>query len=204
MSRMKRDEQGMTVAELAVVLLILSLVTLSILGFLDQVTSVTAQTTGNTQAEVEGQGALRTISQDLRAANPVTGTCGPGYATCISFEVPRPGPSAAITTCKSAITYRLANNVVHRTRTDTGDCATDRSRTEHALITVHGSQTTLFQYFDRLGKPISPTQTCPVNPTDPPCPLGTKSIKVNLVLDFPGQRNGLLRLATTAALRNTR
>jgi type II secretory pathway pseudopilin PulG len=96
-----RDQAGMTLVELVVVIAISLLVGGILLGFLDNTTSVVGRATGDIQAENDARLALRTMTQDIRAARPssisstslipTAGACPttPSAANCLSFRIRR-------------------------------------------------------------------------------------------------------------------
>lgn len=91
------DERGMTVPELAVVTIILSVVVAVMFGFLDQVTSLSARTDRQAEAESTAQLALRSATQNIRGALPISPCTTDGaspalptsYADCVRVRVSR-------------------------------------------------------------------------------------------------------------------
>lgn len=201
--RTARTDAGLTVVELSVTVLLMSVVSLIVLNFFDQTLKVTNRADAQVRTEQDAQLALRTIGQDLRAANPIISiptTCST-MATCVRFEVQRPTNDRPL--CKSTITYRVASGSLVQDRIDT-NCATARNYSARRIIGItNTSSQPVFQYFDRSGAAISPTQTC-TNTQIPPCPVNARSVKVNLVAVYGSAPPSSLELTTTAALRNNR
>lgn len=87
----------MTVPELAVVTVILSVVVAVMFGFLDQVTGLSLRTDRQAEAEGSAQLALRAASQNIRSALPVAACTSDGatpalptsYADCMKVRVSR-------------------------------------------------------------------------------------------------------------------
>ena len=195
-----RSEHGFTVIELMITLAITTIASVILLNFLVSTTNVTASTDRDTRAERDAQLALRTITQDVRSANPILGSCGAGYASCLSFTVPR--PSTANPSCSSTITYRRSGNDVLRDRTDQ-NCATNRSAAGVRVITV-ADATPLFSYTDGLDRTIGLTQVCSADLSQPRCVPQAKTVRINFALTYPGQKTSPLRFAASVTLRNNR
>lgn len=211
-----RRESGFTVVELAITLLLFGIVSLIILGFLDSTSRITSTTSANVRAERDGMLALRTMTQDVRAGTDLR-ACPAGagtlpYDTCLQFDVKRPGASAVGSNmstpttdpypdCTSTISYRLSAGSVLQSRSDSG-CATNPSWTGRKVIDVTNSL--LFAYYDRLGRPISITSACSTDPNQPVCVPRAKTVKLSIAVAYQGQSSGPLTLSSTAALRNNR
>lgn len=196
---MKR-EHGFTVAELAVTVLIFAIVSFVIFDFLDRTTSSTNRAISNVNAEQTAQIALRTMTQDIRSANPIGSECTApypsNYASCLRFTVPR--PTAANPNCESSITYGLISGVVKGIRTDT-NCATAVSTARDLITVVNPATTPLFTYYDSKGKQM------PLPPASGAVPpAAAKSVKIALVVKYTGQTSDPLVLSSVAALRNNR
>src|SRR4051794_9171280 len=131
------DEGGFSLIELTVVLLVGSIVTFMMLNFLDNTSSVVGRSSARVQTEADARTALRTVLQDLRAAQaisttyPSTGTCPvasypAGYANCIRFNVLHT-TSAAATCPYSQITYGLVGTALKEDRVDYDATCTART-----------------------------------------------------------------------------
>lgn len=213
-----RREDGFTVAELAVVVMLLAIVTLITFSFLDSTTATTARATRNAQAEMDAQIALRTMTEDIRSANPISGTypsggtCPAGgsfpsgYASCLRFTIVATTSSAycidpevgRIPAPYSRITYGLAGGVVRQDRTDySATCGVVRSYTGRPVIrnVVNPASQPLFTYYKDKGALISPLNSFDVTSAD--------QIKTTLVLRYQ-QGAPTLELTSVAAPRNTR
>lgn len=210
----RSDERGFTIVELAVTVLLVGIVGAILLSFLDNTTSVTARATSHVQAEKDGQLALRTMSQDIRGANPIittypttptscaAGSYPTGYASCLRFVVVH--STAAGTTCTgpggfvvqspySAITYAKVGTAVLRDKVDySATCAvTATTRGRAVMEDLQASSTTpLFTMLDRTG----------VATTDP---ANASAIRIQMDVRYKSDAP-VLRLSSTVALRNSR
>lgn len=202
---MPQREEGYTVAEMAVAMLILGVVTLIIFSFLDSTTAFAQRTDENVRTEESGSLALRTMAREIRAANPLGAPCtaGGAYDRCLRFVVRR--PTTANPTCSTTIRYRLAGGQILQDLTD-ADCATSRSWTDRSVIPVVNNPTTdpPFRYFDRLGNEIAIATACSPDPSQPACVLKAKSVKITLKLTHFRRTGQPIELSTFAALRNSR
>lgn len=204
-----RTDEGFTVAEMAVALIIFGVVSLIIFNFLDSTTGITARTTSDVRLEQDAQVALRQMTQDIRSANPIgsaTASCGTlTYADCLPFTVKRPmdDPSSnGYGKCASAFVYRNTASVVKVDRTDS-NCPQDRSVANRDVIVVlNSSSQPLFTYFDRLGKEIPIATPCTNSPTAP-CVAQARAVLITLHASYQGQ-SGSLKLTSFASLRNNR
>jgi len=207
---MRRDDDGFTVIELAVTLLLLSIVSAMLFGFLDSTSSATARITLHTRTQRDGELAMRTITQDLRAASPITSApCG-SYNSCVAFSVQRATQTGH--DCeKTVIGYALASGVLRRSlveNTWTGSsCAVTRTITNLPILTsvvnaTVSPVTPLFVYYDNKGAVLDPaTQAATL--VKKPSQGGTASIKVTLVVRYKTSAPPLT-LSSLAALRNNR
>jgi type II secretory pathway component PulJ len=205
MIRRRTDDEGFTVVELMITVALMTVATGILLGFLMSTTSLTASTDHDAQAERDAQLALRVITEDVRAANPILASCGTGYANCLSFKVAR--PSAAKPDCASTFTYKLAAGVVAQDRADT-DCATNRSWTSRPIIQVVNATLPtpmpVFTYADRLDRPITLTQVCSTDPSQPSCVMQARTVRITFATKYAGQKSAPLRFQAAIALRNNR
>lgn len=92
--RQGRDEKGVTMVEVIVAMLLLSIIMVVAFDFLDRTSLIAVKTDSHARAEDETQRVLRTVTQHLRGAAPVTGPCTTasfptGYGDCVTFTVPR-------------------------------------------------------------------------------------------------------------------
>jgi Tfp pilus assembly protein PilW len=194
-----RREDGLTVIELTVVLAVMVLVTAILLGLLDHTTAIFRRASDDVQAENEGRLALRTMTQDIRAASPasiaftgtVSGACPatPTPATCLRFTVER--GTAAAPNCRSTITYGLQANWVQQTRADSAACPSPLNLSRKLITGVANGTTPLFTYYGDDGAALGSGQA------------GASSIKVTLLVDYQGAQQPL-SLVSTLSLRNAR
>jgi prepilin-type N-terminal cleavage/methylation domain-containing protein len=191
-------EDGLTLVELLVVMAISLLVAGLVLGFLQTTTSAVARTSNDVQAENDARLALRTMTQDIRAADPssisftssVAGACPttPTPGTCLSFTILR--DTAAAPTCRSTVTYGLFTDHVQQTRNN-ANCPTTASIARPLISSLSNGTTPLFTYYDDQGNLLSSGQDT------------AKAIKVTVVVTYTGGK-GPLTLTSTLALRNAR
>ncbi|HVE46372.1 MAG TPA: hypothetical protein VNA57_06460 [Acidimicrobiales bacterium] len=204
---MKAREEGFTVVELVVAVLLLSLVSFMLLNFLDSTTKLTNRASLHSRAEQDARLAMRTLSQDLRSANPITGApCTGGFKDCISFEVQQPTRSDR--TCeKTVFRYRVVSGNLTRTRTvtrwATTACAAPTTSTYPLLGSVVNTSVTptaaLFTYYDRNGAVLTDPLKIPLKPSAG----GAASIKVSFVVRYQAKAPEL-RLSGSVSLRNNR
>lgn len=214
----QRDEQGFTVVEVTMVMLILSIVLVMALDFMDRASILTLRAEAHGRTEDEVQGAMRTVTQQVRAAQPIAGPCSStsdvppadqsalptGYANCIQVTVPR--TDSALDTC-AATTYIFA--IVTRTSdgvrllvenrrpvTQSGStCVTGGPVGRRVLLEKIANDATqpLFTYYASDGIVIPPGNTTAV-------PTST-SVKVTLAAKFRAAADPVV-LSSRAALRN--
>jgi Tfp pilus assembly protein PilW len=193
-----RRQDGLTVVELTVVMAVMVLVTAILLGLLDHTTAIYRRASDDVQAENEGRLALRTMTEDIRAASPasiaftgaVAGACPatPTPATCLRFTIER--DTTANPSCRSVVTYGLMAGWVQQTRDDSG-CASDQDVSRKLIAGVTNGATPLFGYYDDSGAPLTSGQA------------GASSVKVTLLVSYQGAAQPLT-LTSTLSLRNAR
>lgn len=143
---MRRDEEGFTVVELLVTVVLVAVVGVISLNFVDQVTKVSG--TGSRQLISQGQAqtVLREMTQEIRGANPISatsanipagtcpagttfpaaGTASTGYLNCLRFALVTSTNSTKF--CLTAefgrvaapyrvITYGLVNGTLYKHQT---------------------------------------------------------------------------------------
>ena len=142
---MRSEDDGFTLVELLVTVVLISVVSIITLGFMDSVTSVSGKASRHVISESEAQVVLREMTQEIRSANPISaiyptgGTCptgtgfppvtaaGTGYRNCIRFLSVR--STAVSTFCNdpevgrvpapySVISYGLVSGTLYKHRTD--------------------------------------------------------------------------------------
>ncbi len=192
-------EAGLTLVALLVTLTILVLVSGVLFGFLDNTTALVQRAGNDVSAENDARLALRTMTQDIRAAatNPPIGFSSPDYpacpatpapASCLGLVIKR--GTAANPNCTSRVTYRLTAGSVRQARTDAG-CASNLSLDRSLIANVANGATPLFAYYDRQGNLLSSGQAA------------ASSVRVNLLVTYHGAQ-GPLAFSSTVALRNAR
>jgi type II secretory pathway pseudopilin PulG len=217
----RRDEAGVTLVELLVVMMLMSIVGAMVLAALVDSTQVASRTTNSSVAENNGRLALRTISEDLRAAEQIrssasttacpTGVPFPaGFANCVAFLVPHETTSTAPTrtlppgtspmTCPfSLITYGLRAGVIREDRVDyNSSCTATTVLTGKAVLTGidNSASQPLFRFYDTFGNQLGSTNTVADF-------TNAGSITIQVQLKY---QNGApdISLMTNAAFRNNR
>jgi type II secretory pathway pseudopilin PulG len=193
-------QAGVTLIELVVVMAVTLLVSAVLLGFLDNTFSVAGRATADIQAENDARLALRTMTQDIRAARPTSisftsliptsGACptAPSAANCLSFTIYR--GTATRPDCQTTVTYGLLAGWVQQTRSDS-NCATNISISRRLIGNVANGSTPLFSYYDASGAPMTSGQAA------------ATSVTVTLAVTYPGGQQPL-SFTSTLSLRNAR
>jgi prepilin-type N-terminal cleavage/methylation domain-containing protein len=217
----RREENGVTLVELIIVLALMSIVSAMVYSFLINSTQIAARASNSTSAENNGRLALRTISEDLRSAEQIqtsssttacpTGTTFPAaFANCIRFLVPHEASAGATTTtiapgapriaCPfSKITYGVRAGVIREDRTDY-----DASCTPKIVLTgkavLAGLDTVapqpLFVFYDSYGNRLGTANTISDYTN-----AGSIAVQVQLTYQTGAPDVSLM---TMAALRNNR
>jgi len=169
----RRNEDGVTLIELAVVMMLMGIVATMLFGFLDSVMRVSTRATNNSEAEKAISLALRPVTENIRgtatvaSVYPSTSSCTAGgiyptgYTNCLQVTVLR--PTAGQLSCrKSVYTYGLkSDGILREDRTDYAlvgsTCTAGTSYTGRPMLKniVNGSAP-LFTYFDRFGNKLDP------------------------------------------------
>ncbi len=191
-------QDGLTLIELLVTMAVSLLVAGIVLGFLDNTTSVVARTSNDVQAENDARVALRTMTEDVRAASPssigftgpAAGTCPatPTAATCLSFTILR--DTAGAPSCRTTVTYGLLASSVQQTRSD-ANCSTNSSFSRALTGSVANGTAPLFTYYDAQGNQLTSGQAA------------ARTVKVTLLVTYTAAQ-APLTVTSTVALRNAR
>ena len=213
-----RDQEGVTLVELTVVLLVMAIVSSMIFTFFNHLTNISTRATADVQTEAQANIVLRTVTEDVRAATNIattypsttscpSGTSYPaGYGNCLSFRVPH--VTAVNTSCPySSIIYGLVGTSLYEDRTDYNASCTATSTTLHKVLAsnVKNGTTPLFTFYDETGNMLSSTQTGAgiTNSTNAADWAAASSAKVSL--SFSYQSNApVTAFSSTVALRNNR
>lgn len=213
-----RDQDGMTLVELTVVLLVMSVVGAMTLTFLNHMTSLSARAAADVNNEAAANLVLRTVTEDVRAATsiatsyPTTSSCPSGvaypagYANCLSFRVLH--TTGVNTTCPySVITYGLVGARLYEDRTDYSASCAATSTTSHKVVAsnVSNGTTPLFTFYDQNGNLLSSTQSGAgiTNTTNPSDWAAASSAKVSLSFSYTPAPTPVA-FTSTVALRNNR
>ena len=216
MARARRDEAGITLIELAIVLMLTTIVSLILFGFLDSMMRVSTRATNNSQAEKAITLALRPVTENIRGTTtvasvyPATTSCTSGgsyptgYTNCLQVTVMRP-ISGQLTCRRSVYTYGLkADGILREDRTDYslvgGVCTVGTSYTGRVMLKniVNGSAP-LFTYFDQFGNQLDPAASGQT--VLPFTNAGTIRVTVNVSYQTGSP---LLSYTSDLALRNNR
>jgi prepilin-type N-terminal cleavage/methylation domain-containing protein len=205
------DEHGFTLVELTVVVMLMSITSFMLFNFLDNTSTVVNRTTATAQNEAEARLALRSVLQDVRAAEsvsvaypasttcPAGGSYPTGYKFCLRFTVPH-STTAASACPYSLITYGLNGGVLRQDRVEyNAACVASSTSTGKVVLTnvTNGTARPLFSFADRFGNALSTTS----GSTAAFAAAGT--VKVQLYLRS-AKSVSELDLFSSAALRNNR
>jgi type II secretory pathway pseudopilin PulG len=208
--------------ELLVVLLVLGIVMAIATEFFINVTTGTASGDVRSQAENQLQLAMRTITEDVRAATSISSTypaaCPSGgtypadYGDCLQFTVIHDQTPTDTCTYSSlrllypstVMTYWLSGGTVYKSSTNYtatspgGTCtaSTGFSRTP-VISNLSNGSTPLFTYYDGYGNELATSGTN-LNPF-----ALAATIKVELI-EPPAGANPAIELDSSVALRNNR
>lgn len=151
----------MTMMELVVTMAIMAVVVAILFGILDQTSRVVTRGNSDLQAENNLQLAMRTMSEDVRAATQLSFTStspsacpsSPTTSNCLTFVVSHNVPSS-YPNCQTTVTYGVVPDT--STRSVTGlkitrtikntSCASSLSGTTTVLTNVNSSS--VFSYYD--------------------------------------------------------
>jgi type II secretory pathway component PulJ len=213
--RVQRNEDGVTIVELAVVLLLMSIIAVILMTFMATMLRTTTRTANSTEAQKQTALALRPMTANLRGsvtiatAYPATtscpaGTYPTGYANCLSVTVMRPIPGQ-LSCRRSVYSYGLkSDGVLREDRTDYalvgGSCVVTRNDAGLKLLSnvKNGSQP-LFTYFDRFGNQLDP------NASGQTAIPFTDAVTIRVALNVQYQSGSpLLSYTSDLALRNNR
>lgn len=204
----------MTVVELVVTSAVLLLFSVMAFNFLINTNAIANRTEKDSQSENDARVALRQMTEDIRAADPIsisypsTTSCPPGatypagYASCISFTVVH--DAIAGQTCpKSVITYGFVSNAIKRDRVDyNSSCTVTASTVGHTVISgvVNSSAKSVFRYFDSTGTELTQSTNPAASAT---AYQDAAAVMVTLVVQYQGTAQ-TITVSSTAALRNNR
>jgi prepilin-type N-terminal cleavage/methylation domain-containing protein len=213
--RARRNEDGVTLIELAIVLMLMSIVATMLVGFLGSVFRVSTRATNDSETQKAITLALRPVTENIRGTAtvattyPATTSCTAGsyptgYSNCLSVTVLR--PVAGQLSCRSSVfTYGLkSDGILREDRTDYalvgGTCVVTTSYTGRPILTniMNGAQP-LFTYFDRFGNKLDPAAS---GQTTAPF-ITAVTIRVTLNVQFQSG-SPLLSYTSDLALRNNR
>lgn len=206
----RSTEQGFTVTELAVVVLVMSIVMVSLLPALSSMTNSTNSIANKSLTTTDVRQAMETISRDLRAANPISAVSS--VATLdnqVSFTVycSTPGVGDCTSQSQRPVSYALSGYAVTQTRgTATRTLLAGRgtptlTAAKRVAAVVNTSAQPLFTYFDHTGSILATSGTLAAAPEDfRDC---TTTVQVHLVvIADPNNTTSPIDLTSLVALRN--
>jgi type II secretory pathway pseudopilin PulG len=206
-ARSQRRDEGFTVGEVVITVMILSIVLIIMFNFLTHATNVTARAEANSRAERAAQLALREATTELRAMDPdtVTTCTGAGVPTslsnCIRFTINRnkTGLANCPRTDVSVMLHGTAPN--RRLRIDRQEYRNVNCSSPEAMHTRHvvdevsnTSSEPLFTYYASDGSVLNPASAGFTF-------AAVDSLRVRLFLDYRNEA-GRLEFRTVVALRN--
>ena len=213
--RIRRNEDGVTIVELAVVLFLMSIVAAILMAFLTTMMRTTTRTANSTETQKQIALAMRPLTQNVRGSESIatiypstsscpTGSYPTGYTNCLSVTVMRPVPGQ-LSCRRSIFTYGLKpDGVLREDRTDYGivggSCVVTTNYAGRPLLTnvKNGSQP-LFTYFDRFGNQINP------NASGQTAIPFTDAVTIRAAVNVQYQAGSpLLSYTSDLALRNNR
>lgn len=157
------DERGLTVAELSVVMGILSVVLVALFGVLDTHVKVERRAMRTIANQEELGWALTAVARDVRAANPLLGQpTVAAHANRVDLRLVEPG-SAATTSLRwelDATTGVLTRQVLSASGQPTGATTYRLSGVRNA---TPGSSVPLFRYFNPTGVELRPANSTPTD-----------------------------------------
>ncbi len=211
-SRIRADERGVTLVEVSLTMLILSILLVMSFDFLDRTTKIATSTDAHARTEDDTQRVLRTVTQHLRGAFPIDGTCSTAgystsYANCVRFSVPRNESGfggcartefviglVSAPVGSPADEMQLAYDRAERTSASCGLGALTEKRILLGRVVNNPTTQPLFRYFGAGGAEIVPSLTPAAVPK-------AATVTVNLHVRY---RTGLnaIEMTSSAALRN--
>lgn len=206
-ARRRRDDRGVTLVELLVVMSLMTVFGLLAVASVGGVTDTAATTQSRSTALDEARRALEVVIRDMRAANPIEVRADVAeYDDNISFDVyceldtSRPCPPGNF----RAVVYQRVGAELRRTVDgSTGSLLAPRGEAGNRskLALVNTAAQPVFQYFDADGDRLLTNGAGAVPATRfRDC---TKTVRIDLrVLDRSRGESKPLRLTTDVALRN--
>lgn len=204
----------MTVVELVVASAVLLLFSVMAFNFLLNTNAIANRTEKDAQGENDARVALRQMTEDIRAADPISityptttscpsgATYPAGYSSCLSFTVVH--DAVAGQTCpKSVITYGFVSSAIKRDKVDyNSSCTVTATSSGRTVISgvVNSSTKSVFRYFDATGTELTQTTNPAATST---AYQDAAAVIVTLVVQYQGTAQ-TITVSSTAALRNNR
>ena len=202
----RRGDEGFTVVEVMITLLLLGIVSATLLAFLDSTLRATTRASKNVQSEQAMTLALRSMTQEIRSADKLTKCATASYATCLVIEVPRQ-VTLGLACPSRKITYQVTGGFIRETRvvypanacTPTQTVFNNRPLLESVVNT---NAQPLFTYFDPTGAIFNPDLLAADVAAAAVSDAG--SIKAEVFVDYGAVNSPVISLSSMAALRNQR
>lgn len=197
-----RDEDGFTIVEMAITVMLLGIVSFVLFSFLDSSMKVTTRASKDLQAEQRMTIALRQMTQEIRSASTVSQCAGAvSYKTCLVIEVPRQ-VAVGVACPLRRITYQLVGTTVRETRVTypANACSpTTATFTNKPVLesVVNTAAQPLFTYYDQAGTTFDPD-------VSPALVASAGSIKTSVKVNYGVAGAPVISLDSMAALRNQR
>ena len=197
-----RDEDGFTIIEMAITVMLLGIVSFVLFSFLDSSMKITTRASKDLQAEQRMTIALRQMTQEIRSADSVTQCAGNvSYKTCIVIDVPRETMLGAACPLRR-ITYQLVGTTVRETRvTYPAAACSPTTTTYNARPVLEGVVNTaaqpLFTFYDQAGTTFDPD-------VSPGLVASAGSVKTSIKVNYGVSGAPVISLDSMAALRNQR
>lgn len=203
------DERGFSMVELLVVLILMGIIGAMTTGFLVSSATVTARAESSEQAGNGARLALRSMLEDLRAAQAVavptsTTACPPGatgtavFANCLQFTVIHSSTGSSYP--QNVITYGLrSDGTIREDEIFYTSSTSSTSFTGKVVLgkVTNGASAPLFTYYDHFGNPLSAASNS----------VGDYAIAgfIKVSINVSYQSNApAVSVFSTAALRNNR
>lgn len=221
-----KNEDGFTLIEVLVTGAVMVLVAFATLQFFDSTTNLSTRTNRNIEAEKDAEIALKSMTQDIRGANPISATypttsscaaglsfsTGSGYPNCLRFVVTHSANAnqfcidaevGRVAAPYTRHTYGLVGQSVLHDRTEyNADCSVDTARSATGLVVitsvVNASQPGAPPLFRYYNR-----QGAQITTTTATNVVNAATVHVDLVIQYR-ETAPLLKLTSVASLRNNR
>ena len=211
MRRLRRkagSEQGFTLVELMIIMMLFGLVSAVAFAGLDSMTRTSVGVTDRARAVADTRSAIESMVRDLRAANPITAVDPvSAYDSSIHFSVycATSGVGGCVSNLRE-VQYTVTANALTRTvagvtSTLVGPELSGRPVAERRGAVVNPASQPVFNYFDAAGVRLATTGAAALPSTNfQNC---AQSVEVHLVvMAVPGEPQSAIDMSTRVDLRN--